>query len=136
MRKKLLIIIAILELPVLIATAQNYALSLNGTTGYVSIGTPLMTSGSYTKEAWVYQTSSTGSQHIISSLNTPFWINGGILSAGQAGTYSLVTASTALPVNTWVYVAVTYDAPSTTPTPPKALLSVVRKALPAFFRVI
>jgi hypothetical protein len=114
MRKKLLAIIAILELTALMASAQNYALSLNGTSGYVTIGTPLSSNGSYTKEAWVYQTSSTGSQHIVSSLNTPLWINGGTLSAGQAGSYSLVTASTGIPVNTWVYVAVTYDALSTT----------------------
>jgi Concanavalin A-like lectin/glucanases superfamily len=114
MRKKLLVLIAILEFPALLATAQNYALSLNGSTDYVTIGTPLSSNGSYTKEAWVYQTSSTGSQNIISSLNTPLWINGGTLSAGQAGSPSLVTAPTAIPVNTWVYVAVTYDATSTT----------------------
>jgi concanavalin A-like lectin/glucanase superfamily protein len=114
MRKKLLVIIAILQLPALMACAQNYALSLNGTSGYVTIGTPLPSNGSYTKEAWVYQTSSTGSQHIVSSQNTPLWISGGTLSAGQAGSFSLVTAPTAIPVNTWVYVAVTFDAPSTT----------------------
>lgn len=96
------------------ATAQNYALSLNGTNNYVSIGTPLASNTSYTKEAWVYQTSSTGAQNIVSSLNTPFWINGGILSAGQAGTYSLVTDGTTFPLNTWVHIAVTYDAATTT----------------------
>ena len=113
--RRLLIIIFILELPALLATAQtNFALSLNGTTDYVTIGTPLSSNGSYTKEAWVYQSSSTGSQNIISSPATPFWISGGTLSAGQAGSFSLVTAPAAIPVNTWVYVAVTYDAPSTT----------------------
>jgi hypothetical protein len=115
MNKKLLIIVAILELPALLATAQtNFALNLNGTTGYVTIGTPISSNASYTKEAWVYQTSSTGSQNIISSPSTPFWISGGTLSAGQAGSFSLVTDPTVFPVNTWVYVAVTYDAPSTT----------------------
>jgi hypothetical protein len=115
MRKKLLIIIVILQLPALLATAQtNYALNLNGTNAYVTIGAPIPSNGSYTKEAWVYQTSSTGSQNIISSASTPFWISGGTLSAGQAGSFSLVTDPTTFPVNTWVYVAVTYDAPSTT----------------------
>src|SRR5580692_9132630 len=115
MRKKLLIIIVILQLPALLATAQtNYALNLNGTNAYVTIGAPIPSNGSYTKEAWVYQTSSTGSQNIISSASTPFWISGGTLSAGQAGSFSLVTDPTTFPLNTWVYVAVTYDAPSTT----------------------
>jgi hypothetical protein len=52
MRKKLLVIIAILQLPALMACAQNYALSLNGTSGYVTIGMPLSSNGSYTKEAY------------------------------------------------------------------------------------
>jgi hypothetical protein len=111
----LIIIIAILELPASFTMAQsNYALNLNGTTDYVTIGAPLVSNGSYTKEAWLYQTSSTGSQNVISSLNAPFWINGGILSAGQGGSFSLVTDVSTFPLNTWVYVAVTYDAPSTT----------------------
>jgi hypothetical protein len=113
--RKLLTIIFILELPALFATAQtNFALSLNGSTDYVTIGAPLSSNGSYTKEAWVYQTSSAGSQNIISSAATPFWISGGTLSAGQAGSFSLVTDPTTFPLNAWVYVAVTYDAPSTT----------------------
>jgi len=114
MRKKLLFIVAILDLTALVASGQNFALNLNGTSGYVAIGTPISTGGSYTKEAWVYQTSSTGYQNIISSASTPFWINGGTLSAGQAGSFYLVTDPTVFPLNTWVYVAVTYDAPSTT----------------------
>jgi hypothetical protein len=97
------------------ATAQsNYCLSLNGTNNYVAIGTPLSTNSSYTKEAWVYQTTSSGARNIISSVNTPFWINGGILSAGQAGSYSLVTDPSSFPLNVWVHVAVTYDAATTT----------------------
>lgn len=97
------------------AQAQtNDALSFNGTDNFVTIGMPLASSTSYTKEAWVYLTTSAGARNIISSLNTPFWINGGILSAGQAGSYSLVTDASSFPLNTWVYVAVTYDAPTTT----------------------
>ena len=97
------------------ATAQsNYCLSLNGTNNYVTIGTPLSTNSSYTKEAWVYQTTSSGARNIISSVSTPFWINGGILSAGQAGSYSAVTDPGSFPLNVWVHVAVTYDAATTT----------------------
>jgi len=82
--KKLLPILLIL--PSIATIAQsNYALTFNGTNNYVSISTPLSNGSSYTKEAWVYLTTSSGARNIISSLNTPFWINSGILSAGQAG---------------------------------------------------
>ncbi len=92
----------------------NYAVTLNGTNQYISIGAPLSTGSSYTKEAWVYATTLAGARNIISSLNTPFWINGGILSAGQAGSYSLVTDPGSFPLNRWVHAAVTYDAATTT----------------------
>jgi len=100
---------------IIVTNAQtNDALSFNGTNNYVTIGTPLSTNTSYTKEAWVYLTTSAGARNIISSLNAPFWINGGILSAGQAGSFSLVTDASSFPLNTWVYVAVTYDQATTT----------------------
>lgn len=92
----------------------NYALSFNGTNSYVSIGTPLSSSTSYTKEAWVYCTNSSGSRNIISSMNCPFWLNAGVLTAGQAGNFTLIADASAFPVNTWVHVAVTYDAATTT----------------------
>lgn len=97
------------------ANAQsNFALSFNGTNQYVSIGSPVTTGSSYTKEAWVYATSIVSARNIISSSDAPFWVNGGTLSAGQAGSYSLVTDPGVFPTNRWVHVAVTYDQPSTT----------------------
>lgn len=111
--KKLILLPIILA--ALTVTAQtNYALDLNGTNQYVSIGAPIASSSSYTKEAWVNLPVSAGARNIISSSNHPFWINGGILSAGQAGNYSLVTDPVTFPLNRWVHVAVTYDAPTTT----------------------
>lgn len=97
------------------ANAQsNFALNFNGTNQYVSIGSPITTGSSYTKEAWVYASSIVSARNIISSSDAPFWINGGTLSAGQSGSYSLVTDPGVFPTNRWVHVAVTYDQPSTT----------------------
>lgn len=105
----------LLALTAFTATAQtNYALNLNGTNQYVSIGAPITTGSSYTKEAWVFAVTTSGPRNIMSSLNSPFWLNGATLSAGQAGNYSLVTDPTAFPINRWVHVAVSYDAATTT----------------------
>lgn len=92
----------------------NYGLSFNGTNQYVSIGSPLSNNTSYTKEAWVYSTTNTGSRNIISSSNSPFWFNNGLLSAGHGGNTGQVVDATAFPLNKWTHVAVTYDAATTT----------------------
>jgi hypothetical protein len=112
--KRLLLIVSVVAVTINITAQTNYALSFNGTTQYVNIGAPLTGNASYTKEAWVYATTSGGARNIISSLNHPFWINGGILSAGQAGNYSYVTDPATFPLSRWVHVAVTYDAAATT----------------------
>lgn len=98
----------------MVQAQTNYALNLSGASQYVSIGAPIASSSSYTKEAWVYATTSSGPRNIMSSLNSPFWINGTTLSAGQAGGYSRVTDPVSFPLNRWVHVAVTYDAATTT----------------------
>lgn len=112
--KKILIIIPIVLAAITVTAQTNFALSLNGSNQYVSIGAPIPNSSSYTKEAWVNVPVSGGARNIISSSSHPFWINGGILSAGQAGNYTLVTDPVTFPLNRWVHVAVTYDAASTT----------------------
>jgi hypothetical protein len=93
---------------------SNYALTLNGTNQYISIGTPLSNNSSYTKEAWIYVTSSSSSRNIISSTNAPFWLNAGFLNAGHGGNYSQVVDPTIITLNKWTHVAVTYDAATTT----------------------
>ena len=93
---------------------SNFALNFDGVNQTVSIGNPIATGSSYTKEAWVYATNVSGAHNVISSLNAPFWIDAGTLSAGQAGSYSLVTDPGLFPLNIWVHVAVTYDDASTT----------------------
>lgn len=110
-----LLIIAFAVLGFTDAIAQtNFALNFNGTNQYVSIGSPISTGSSYTKEAWVYATSSTPARNIISSSDAPFWINSGTLSGGQGGSYSLVTDPSPFPTNRWVHVALTFDQASTT----------------------
>jgi len=110
--KKFLVVL--LQLAVGTAVAQNFALTLNGSNQFVSIGAPIASASSYTKEAWVYATLASGNNNIISSNSSPFWINGGILLAGQAGNFSAVSDVSGFTLNQWVHVAVTYDAPSTT----------------------
>src|SRR5438128_1532181 len=93
---------------------SNYALTLNGTNQYISIGTPLSNNTSYTKEAWIYVTTSGSSRNIISSTNAPFWLNAGFLNAGHGGNFSQVADPTIITLNKWTHVAVTYDAATTT----------------------
>jgi hypothetical protein len=92
----------------------NNALQFNGTTQFVNIGNPLSSTTSYTKEAWVFATSTGSARHIISSTNATFGLNAGVLSAGHSGSFSAVSDVTSLPLNRWVHVAVTYDQPTTT----------------------
>jgi hypothetical protein len=111
---KLVLIACAILMCVTAQTQTNYALNLNGTSQYISIGTPLSNNSSYTKEAWVYVTTTTSSRNIISSANAPFWINAGQLNAGHGGNYSQVVDPTTITINKWTHVAVTYDAATTT----------------------
>ncbi|MBL7975867.1 MAG: choice-of-anchor D domain-containing protein, partial [Candidatus Kapabacteria bacterium] len=99
----------------LIGGKQASALAFDGGNDYVNIGTPLTTNnGSYTKEAWIYVTSSGSNKNIISSLSNPFWVNNGTLLAGNNGNYFVVQDPTPLTLNSWIHVAVTYDAATST----------------------
>jgi lysophospholipase L1-like esterase len=73
---------------------------------------------SYTKTAWVYRTGSgnNGGNNIISGDVDPgghaFWapdMFGNMLSAGHNGTWNSVQDAVALSLNTWHFVAVTWD---------------------------
>ncbi|RYZ57191.1 MAG: LamG domain-containing protein [Chitinophagaceae bacterium] len=87
------------------------ALALDGTNDYVSIGSPLSPNSSYTKEAWVYLTKDPQTpQNIISSNASPFWIAGNFLSASNYGAANPIMDPTPFPTNTWVHVAVSYNA--------------------------
>src|SRR5687768_5750958 len=112
---KFFLLFCITLLTVEAAAQSNYSLNFNGTSQYISIGTPLSNNSSYTKEAWVNLTTVTGNRNIISSTNAPFWINNsGLLNGGHGGNYSQVIDVTTFPVNKWTHVAITYDAATTT----------------------
>src|SRR5690349_19944893 len=86
------------------AAQTNYALNLNGTSQYVTIGTPLSINSSYTKEAWVYSTSNASSRNILSSNAAPFWVSAGTLAAGHGADFTQVTHPTTFPINKWTHV--------------------------------
>ena len=87
------------------------ALAMDGMDDYVYVGTPLAANSSYTKEAWVYLTDNSGlPNNILSSNNSPFWIDGGYLKAGNSGSAAEVTDPNPFPTGTWVHVAVSYNA--------------------------
>lgn len=108
------IMLVLLQLAAATAFAQNYALTLNGTNQTVAIGAPMTTGSSYTKEAWVYATTSSNAHNIISSNAAPLWISGGILYAGHGQNFTAVADVSPFPLNRWVHVAVTYNVGTTT----------------------
>lgn len=85
------------------------SLALDGANDVMSIGSPLATGSSFTKEAYVYATQTSGNLNLISSLGSPFWINNGHLKAGIAGTIEVISDPGTFPTNTWVHVAVTFE---------------------------
>lgn len=109
-----LLVILTFALPCFSVAQTNYSLSFNGTSSSVSIGTPIPTNSSYTKEAWVYLTSGTLARNVISSHGAPLWISDGVLMAGHGGVYNHVIDGSSFPLNRWVHVAVTHSQPAAT----------------------
>ena len=114
--KALMLVVAMLCLH----TSRTQAQALNfGAYSYITIGDILPDNQSYTKEAWirVHTYYSTHGCNILSAFDYPFWIENGVLSA--ANNYGATDSATvkdtgAIGLNTWVHVAVTYDAGSST----------------------
>lgn len=90
------------------------ALSFDGIDDSVYLPTPL--SGSYTKEAWINTAALTSFPNIITGDSTALFLNNGKLAAGHAPAFNDVVDNTNPPIiaNTWVHIAVTYDAPANT----------------------
>jgi hypothetical protein len=83
----------------------------NGSTTHIKFGIPTWNISpviGFTKQAWIYRNSSTGSQNILSTYDAPFWFNGNTLSAGFGGNYSVITA-TVTTLNQWIHVAVSFN---------------------------
>jgi hypothetical protein len=93
---------------------KRRGLQLDGVNDYVDCGSSIL-ADSYTKEAWIKWESGVPHNNIISGYSShAFFIPNGILSAGHNGNWSCVKDTTALPVNTWIHVAVTYDSSTQT----------------------
>jgi hypothetical protein len=93
------------------AISTGKALVFDGNDDYVSIGTPLSSNSSYTKEAWIYVTKDPMQPtNILSSYRSPFWIYGGQLRAGNNVPSEEVIDPKNFPTNSWVHVAVSFDA--------------------------
>jgi len=98
-------------------SSKMFAQALNfGAYSYITLGTILSDNHSYTKEAWVkvYPTSAKHGRNFISSYDHPFWLENGVLSAANRyGSYphtATLKDVAPFPLNTWVHIAVTYDA--------------------------
>ena len=116
MKKRFLLLVVLATAFLQRATAQtNNALNFDGGNDYVTTsGTLLAAGSSYTKEAWVNLSTTSGNLNIISSNGNPFWITGGKLTAGHNTSYFFLAESGTMTANVWTHVAVTYDATATT----------------------
>ncbi len=97
------------------SSSNGGSIVFNGTTTNVPIGTPLSNGTSYTMEAWVFATATGASHNILSSSNNVFWVSGGTLYGGLAGSYTLVSSAN-FPTNVWKHVALTFSDPVNTMT--------------------
>ncbi len=90
--------------------ASSSALLLSGS-AYVSLGSPsiLASLPSYTLEAWVYPTSTTGSQAVIGG-QYPLYLVNGVPTAGYPSSATPLQAPSALAVNQWYYLAASFNA--------------------------
>jgi hypothetical protein len=96
-------------------SSTNNALDFDGLDDHVVL-TDLNPAGtSYTKEAWVYALS-TGCNHIVSNQQGSLWLKNGYLRAGNDRNHYVVRDPRPFPVGSWIHVAVTYDAATTTMT--------------------
>ena len=98
-----------------IANNSSPAASLNfdGQNDYVSIGSVIPASSSYTKECWI-KTNSIGGNNIMSSNLSAFWFWQGNIQAGHGGGFIDVYYDASSLMNTWSHVAITYNAPTNT----------------------
>ncbi|MBL7942900.1 MAG: hypothetical protein JNM00_09045, partial [Flavobacteriales bacterium] len=88
---------------------NGIAMAFDGSNDYAYLSYPPVGYGSYTKEAWIYYTSSNTYQPIICSSDAPFWLINGYLVAGGQNNYNNIQSPSQVPMNTWTHVAVTYN---------------------------
>jgi len=100
------------------STENGGSLVFDGTNDYADVGSSasILSSTTYTKMAFVYPTSHSTSNNIISGGNTgqhAFWLAGGNkFQAGHNGNWSIVVSNSTVPLNTWTFGATTYSSTS------------------------
>ncbi|MBK7761812.1 MAG: choice-of-anchor D domain-containing protein [Bacteroidetes bacterium] len=95
-------------------TSSGNAIDLDGVNDYIS--TNYVLSGSYTKELWIYVRDITNNANNFitsggSTISTPNYY-GGFLGAGNGSPWNTVSDNVPIALNTWIHVAVSYDATS------------------------
>ena len=95
--------------------APDYGvMKFDGVNDYINGATGIL-GDSYTKEAWIKWESGSPHNNIISGYGShAFYLPNGLLSAGHNGNWSYIQDTTALPVNTWIHVVLTYDSSTQT----------------------
>ncbi|MBL7942901.1 MAG: hypothetical protein JNM00_09050, partial [Flavobacteriales bacterium] len=87
-------------------------MAFDGQDDYFTICNPVGNCQFYSKEAWIYIEGTSATQHLISSMDAPFWLSNLRLTAGGSYNYYNQQDPNPLPLNTWVHVAVTFGYPS------------------------
>jgi hypothetical protein len=82
---------------------------------FIDLGQPLESGTNYSKEAWVFSTSSTGPRNIISTLESPLYVSITELKGGVGNDYGYV-ASAGFTENIWRHVVLTFDDTAKTMT--------------------
>jgi hypothetical protein len=94
--------------------AIGQAVSLDGSS-YIDLGEAAMPANTYTKSAWIYRTADAANNILSGGSAHAFWCTSGggntsRLAAGHGGAWLTVQSDVAVPMDTWMHVAVTYDA--------------------------
>jgi len=89
------------------AGATQPYMVFNGS-AYADWGQPLESGANYTIEAWVWRTTVSGNQNIVSTNQSPFWYTGTTLAGGIAQSYTATSVSDSS-TGQWVHTAVTFD---------------------------
>jgi hypothetical protein len=87
-------------------------LAFDGQNDYITVCNPVGNCNFYSKEAWIYIEGSASQQHLISSMDSPFWLSNGRLTGGGSYNYYNQQDPNVLPLNQWVHVALTYSYPA------------------------
>ncbi len=98
-----------------VGSGSSSYISFDGSNDYVAVNSSanILSKTEYTKTAYIYVTSFSTSNNIISGGNTAqhaFWLFGSNkLNAGHNGNWNTVVGSTTLSLNRWYFCAVSYS---------------------------